>query len=292
MSAPSRAQAAPSQALAAARAALTRGRGRLGAATLVALALAAAVGPFIVEACTGARYDAQDLALGCVPPCLRHPFGTDTFGRDLLVRVLCGLRLSLAVGTVAAVLSVAVGTAVGSLSGYLGGLVDGLTMRIVDVLYTLPFVFVVILLTSIFGRSTILLFVGLGAVSWLSCARVVRGQVQRLRNSDLTAALTVMGASRARILWVHLVPNVAGVVVVLFTLTVPAMVLEEAFLSYLGLGVQAPTPSLGSLLLDGTGQMLLAWWQLAFPASALATLLVALNLVGDALQAALDPRRL
>lgn len=263
------------------------GPGRISAipvAAAVALLVAAILGPALAEAALGTRFDAQNLALGATPPGLAHPFGTDVFGRDLFVRCLWGLQLSLGVGAAAAAVSVVVGTVYGSVAGYLGGRVDGVLMRAVDVLYALPFVFLVVVLTCVFGRSLLLLFVGLGAVSWLSCARVVRTRVQTLRTQGFVDALEVMGAGHLRVLGRHVVPNALGAALAVFTLTVPQVVLEEAFLSFVGLGVQAPNASLGSLLGEGAGQMLLAWWQLACPAGVLAAALLVLNLVGDALQ--------
>lgn len=266
---------------------MMRGRLPWSAVWLAALVSVALVGPPLAEAALATRFDAQNLALGATAPCLAHPFGTDVFGRDLLVRCLWGLQLSLGVGAVAAAVSVALGTVYGSVAGYAGGRVDGAMMRVVDTLYALPFVFLVVVLTCVFGRSLPLLFVGLGAVSWLSCARVVRARVQALRAQGFVDALEAMGASDARILFVHVLPNTLGAATAMFTLTVPQVVLEEAFLSFVGLGVQAPNASLGSLLGDGAAQMLLAWWQLAFPATAMATLLLTLNTAGDALAAEL-----
>lgn len=271
--------------------ALRRGQGRLGGCVLLLLVAAATFGPKLAEAALGTHFDAQDLALGAQAPSVAHPFGTDLFGRDLLVRCLWGLQLSLGVGACAALMSVGIGTCYGALAGFVGGRADAWMMRAVDVLYALPFVFLVVVLSCVFGRSLPLLFVALGAVSWLSCARVVRARVQELRATGLLDALEVLGASRRRTLGVHVLPNAVGVAVAVFTLTVPQVVLEEAFLSFIGLGVQAPNASLGSLLGDGAAQMLLAWWQLLFPALTLASLLLALNLVGDALQGELDAPR-
>jgi oligopeptide transport system permease protein len=237
-------------------------------------------------------YDAhtQNLAYGPQPPSLQHPFGTDFYGRDLLTRVLIGAQVSLSVGFLAAMVAAFIGTIYGAVSSYSGGLIDSLMMRIVDILYALPYMFLVIILVTILGKSLLLLFLALGAVGWLLTARVVRGQVMSLKEQDFVLAARSLGTTSRGIIFRHLIPNTLGPVIVTFTLTVPSMILQEAFLSFLGLGVQPPQPSLGSLINDGANQMLVFWWTLVFPGSIMAIMLFALNFLGDGIRDALDPR--
>ena len=232
----------------------------------------------------------QNLSYGPQPPSLEHPFGTDFYGRDLLARVLSGARVSLSVGLLAAFVAAFIGTIYGAVSGYFGGLVDSLMMRIVDILYALPYMFLVIILVTILGKSLVLLFLALGAVGWLLTARVVRGQVLSLKEQDFVLAARSLGTTNRGIIFEHLIPNTLSSVIVTFTLTVPSMILQEAFLSFLGLGVQPPQPSLGSLINDGANQMLVFWWTLVFPGGIMATMLFALNFLGDGIRDALDPR--
>ena len=252
--------------------------------------LACLIGPMLLAVIGGYDPDMQNLAYGPQPPSWRHPFGTDFYGRDLLVRVLVGGQVSLAVGFLAALIAAVIGTIYGAVSSYAGGLVDSLLMRIVDILYALPYMFLVIILVTILGKSLVLLFVALGAVGWLLTARVVRGQVMSLKEQDFVLAARNLGTSGRDIVFRHLIPNTLGPVIVTFTLTVPSMILQEAFLSFLGLGVQPPNPSLGSLINDGANQMLVFWWTLVFPGGVMAVLLFALNFLGDGVRDALDPR--
>lgn len=263
---------------------------RAGLCVLVVLTLAALVVPWALDGCAAYQPDGQNLTLGATPPSILHPFGTDFFGRDVAVRTLMGLRISLAVGLCSATVAALVGTIYGAAAGYIGGAVDGLMMRLVDVLYALPYMFLVIILATLLGKSLVLLFVALGLVGWLMTARVVRGQVLALAQQDFIVAVAGLGASRSRIVFCHLIPNTVGAVLVVFTLSVPALILEEAFLSFLGLGVQAPAASLGSLIADGIDTIMLFWWLLVFPAATLALLLFALNLLGDAMRDAADRR--
>lgn len=268
-------------------------RNRMAMAGLwVALGLSAAccVGPLIVRALWGYDFETQDLAYGAHPPSLRHPFGTDFFGRDLLTRVLYGGQISLAVGLLAASVAASVGTVYGAISGYLGGRIDGFMMRVVDVIYALPYMFLVIVLVTIFGKSLPLLFCSLGLVGWLMTARIVRGQVLSLKQREFVLAARNVGVRGPAILYRHLIPNTLGPIIVYFTLTVPAMILQEAFLSFLGLGVQAPRPSLGALINDGAQHMAVFWWELVFPGSVMALLLFSLNFLGDGVRDALDPQ--
>ena len=257
---------------------------------IMLVGLACLVGPAVLAAIAGYDAQTQNLAYGPQPPSWQHPFGTDFYGRDLLVRVLVGGRVSLSVGLLAAFLAATIGTVYGAVSSYAGGLVDTAMMRVVDILYALPYMFLVIILVTILGKSLLLLFLALGAVGWLLTARVVRGQVMSLKEQDFVLAARSLGTPGRDIVFRHLIPNTLGPVIVTFTLTVPSMILQEAFLSFLGLGVQPPQPSLGSLINDGANQMLVFWWTLVFPGGVMTVLLFALNFLGDGVRDALDPR--
>ena len=245
------------------------------------------------------------------PPSAQHWCGTDVHGRDLLARIMSGARISLLVGAVGAGVSLVIGVIWGAVAGYAGGRVDGLLMRVVDVLYSLPsIVFVIVLITTLeewlqtallkgFGTNgavsvrLLLLFIGLGAISWLTMARIVRGQVLSLRTRNFVDASRALGASHIRILWRHILPNVYGIIIVYLTLTVPGVILYESFLSYLGLGIQPPMASWGSLIAEGASQLnpiRIYWWLIVFPGAALMTALLALNFLGDGLRDAFDPR--
>ncbi len=232
----------------------------------------------------------QDLVLGSAPPSAEHLFGTDFEGRDLFSRTLYGARLSLLVGLVATGIALLIGVTYGAVAGYFGGRVDQLMMRIVDVLYGLPYMFFVIILMVWSGRGLTNLFIGLGAVSWLTMARIVRGSVLSIRGRDFVQSARATGVSSARIIWRHVLPNVAGPVIIYGTLTVPRVMIEEAFLSFLGLGVQPPNASWGSLLAEGSSLFREASWLLFFPALAFCITLLALNLLGDGLRDAFDPK--
>jgi oligopeptide transport system permease protein len=261
---------------------------RLGAAILLAVLLAAVLGPLASRF----AYDQLDWRhIAAAPLSGAHWLGTDRLGRDLAVRMLYGARLSLAIGFTATAVSVTIGVAWGATAGYAGGRVDAVMMRIVDGLNSLPYLLLVIALTTLFGRGNpYVLFAAIGAVGWITMARIVRGQALSLERMTFIEAAVAGGASAPRILVRHIIPNLAGPVIVYAALTVPQMILFESFLSFLGLGIQEPLASLGSLIRDGAAQMGSAPWLLAAPAGLLALLLLGLNLLGDALRDALDPR--
>lgn len=219
-----------------------------------------------------------------------HYFGTDTLGRDLLVRIAIGGRISLMVGIAGAFVAVLIGTVYGAISGYAGGKVDMLMMRFLEVLSAFPFMFFVILLVTLFGRNIFLIFVAIGLVSWLDVARMVRGQTLSLKNKEFIEAAHVTGVSNWKIITRHIVPNVLGVVVVYASLVVPGMILFESFLSFLGLGVQEPMTSWGALLQEGAQNMQVAPWQLLVPSVFLVVTLFCFNFIGDGLRDALDPK--
>jgi len=232
----------------------------------------------------------QDLARGASSPSLAHVFGTDELGRDLLARVLHGGRISLMVGLVGTLVSLLIGVVWGAVAGYVGGRTDDLMMRVVDVLYALPYIFLVILLLVFFSRTLVMLFVALGLVQWLTMARIVRGQVLSLKQQTFVEAARALGATDAAIIFRHIVPNTLGPVIVYTTLTVPAVILQEAFLSFLGLGVQPPNASWGTLVSDGARLLALFPWLVVFPGLAMSLTLLAFNFLGDGLRDLLDPR--
>jgi len=272
-----------------ARDALRRDRVALACAALLALlALAAVAGPALLDF----REDEIDWAHMAEPPLAApgHWLGTDRLGRDLLVRTLHGLRVSLAVAVAATIVALVIGVAWGAIAGYRRGRTDALMMRFVDVLYSLPQVFFVIILTVVFGRGPLTILLAIGAFGWLTMARIVRGQALALREREFIDAAIVGGATTGRIVARHIVPNLIGPVIVYATLTLPQVILVESFLSFLGIGIQEPLASLGNLVADGAAEMETAPWMLAVPAGCLMLVVFCFNFLGDSLRDALDPR--
>jgi oligopeptide transport system permease protein len=258
-----------------------------GMIVLGLLVVAAIVGPHL----TAYSYDEinkDDVWLG--PMQNGHLIGTDSLGRDLLARLLMGLRVSLAIGLIATFVSLVIGVAWGAVAGFVGGRVDELMMRFVDVLYSLPFIFFVILLMVTFGSNIILIFVAIGAVEWLTMSRIVRGQTLTLKQKEFVEAARAAGLGQSGIITRHIVPNLLGPVVVYVTLTIPAVILAESFLSFLGLGVQPPMASLGTLIANGAQDMELAPWLLVFPSLVMVITLMSFNFIGDGLRDAIDPK--
>jgi oligopeptide transport system permease protein len=246
--------------------------------------------PFLCRHVIGFTYEQQNLVLGPAPPSRLHWLGTDPLGRDLLARLLYGGRISLMVGILATAVSLTIGVLYGAIAGFAGGKLDMVLMRCVDILYALPFTIFVILLMVFFGQNIILLFVAIGAVEWLTMARIVRGQVMSLKHQEFVEAARALGLRRRRILLRHILPNLLGPIIVYATLTVPEVMLLEAFLSFLGLGVQPPQSSWGVLIKEGAEMMEEYPWLLIYPAVAMALTLFALNFLGDGLRDALDVR--
>jgi oligopeptide transport system permease protein len=294
-------------------------RNRLAVASLIFLAIlviAVIIGPAIISATYGYTYDSTPTDQSLVksmPPSWEHPMGTDEQGRDMLARVVQGGRISLMVGIIATLVSLIVGVTYGAIAGYLGGRIDNVMMRIVDIIYSIPYILIVIVLLSFFGgpstpgwitslsstfggagnqglNQIFLLFFALGLVSWLTMARVIRGQILSLKNQEFVLAARATGVTTPGIIFRHLIPNALGPVIVYATLTIPSVMLTEAFLSFLGLGVQAPYASWGSLADQGIKNLAIFPWQLIFPGVTMALTLFSLNFLGDGLRDALDPQ--
>lgn len=287
-----------------------------GLIVMIVMIIAVIIGPAIIRWATGYTYyyiPPENELVKSFPPSLQHPMGTDDAGRDILARVLQGGRISLMVGIISTIVSLIVGVSYGAIAGYLGGSIDNLMMRIVDILYSIPYILIVIVLLSVFGGSNMpewikilsdkiggegnqglsqifLLFFALGLVSWLTMARVVRGQILSLKNQEFVMAARATGVSTFAIIFRHLVPNTLGPVIVYATLTIPSVMLTEAFLSFLGIGVQPPFASWGSLAADGIKNVAIYPWQLIFPGVTMALTLFSLNFLGDGLRDALDPQ--
>ena len=245
------------------------------------------IGPLFFAQHSG---ETNDLANTFKKPSISHWFGTDDLGRDLFVRTLEGGRISLAVGFLATAVSLLIGVVYGSMAGYIGGRTDAFLMRIVDILYSLPFTIFVILLMVMFGRNFILLFVAIGFVEWLTMARIVRAQIMALKDTEFVEAARALGYGNLRIIFGHLLPNILGPVIIYASLTVPAVMLLEAVLSFLGLGVQPPMSSWGLLIKDGAEKIDVYPWLLIFPALFFSATLFSLNFIGDGLRDALDPK--
>jgi len=235
-------------------------------------------------------YEQQNLLLGATSPSAEHWLGTDIFGRDMLTRIMYGGRVSLTVGFIATAVALMIGVLWGAVAGFVGGRVDAVMMRIVDIMYALPFMIFIVLLMVVFGRNILLLFLAIGAVEWLTMARIVRGQVMALRKQEFIEAAHSLGLSQWTIIRRHIIPNTLGPVIVYTTLTIPSVMLLEAFLSFLGLGIQPPQSSWGLLINYGVETMEEYPWLLIFPGVALSLTLFALNFLGDGLRDALDPR--
>ncbi len=257
-----------------------------GGIMLLVLTVLCVAGPWFLRA----TYQEQNLDLGATPPSAAHWLGTDTLGRDLLVRLLYGGRISIGVGLCATLVALTIGVVYGAVAGYVGGKADAVMMRLVDIIYALPFTIFVILLMVFFGRNIILLFVAIGAVEWLTMARIVRSQIMALKKMEFIEAARALGYGHRRIIFRHLLPNALGPIIVYATLTIPAVMLLEAFLSFLGLGVQPPMSSWGTLIKDGAEKMEEFWWLLVFPGGIFSLTLFSLNFLGDGLRDALDVR--
>ncbi len=257
-----------------------------GMGALAVVALLCLVGPWLLPY----GYEEQKLDLGASPPGAAHWLGTDTLGRDLLVRTLAGGRISLGVGLAATFVALTIGVVYGAVAGFFGGKLDAFMMRKVDIMYSLPFPIFVILLMVFFGKNIILLFVAIGAVEWLTMARIVRSQVMAVKKMEFVEAARSLGFGRRRIIFRHILPNILGPIIVYTTLTIPAVMLLEAFLSFLGLGVQPPMSSWGVLIKDGAEKMEEFPWLLVFPAAFFSLTLFSLNFLGDGLRDALDVR--
>lgn len=244
--------------------------------------------PFITH------YEIQDtdwLAISNPPNITNyHYFGTDDLGRDVFARTLYAGRMSLFIGIISSLISILIGITYGATAGFLGGKTDEIMMRTVDIIYSLPFMFFVILLMTFFGRNIFLIFIAIGAVNWLDMARIVRGQTLSLKRKEFIENAYVCGLSTPIIILRHIVPNISGIVIIYFTLTIPQVILTESFLSFLGLGVQEPATSWGVLINDGVQNLTIAWWRLVFPASFLVVTLFCFNFIGDGLRDALDPK--
>ncbi len=261
-----------------------------GLAVVAVLSVLCFSEPLLCRYVIGYTYEQQNLALGPVPPSRAHWLGTDPLGRDLLARLLYGGRISLMVGLLGTAVSLTIGVIYGAVSGFVGGNLDALLMRAVDILYALPFTIFVILLMVFFGQDIRLLFVAIGAIEWLTMARIVRGQVMSLKQQEFIEAARALGLRRRRILLRHIIPNLLGPIIVYATLTVPEVILLESFLSFLGLGVQPPQSSWGVLIKEGAEMMEEYPWLLTYPALVMALTLFSLNFLGDGFRDALDVR--
>ena len=259
---------------------------RIGGGLFIGIALLCLIGPFFVPH----SHETTQLAYGAQAPSWTHWFGTDELGRDILVRTLIGGRISIGVGFAATLVALLIGVVYGMIAGYNGGRIEATMMRFVDTLYALPFTIIVILLTVLLGRSILLIFLAIGAVEWLTMARIVRGQTKALRKQTFIDAAIVGGVPTRRILGRHILPNLLSPVIVFTTLTIPAVILLESVISFLGLGVQPPMSSWGMLINEGAVKLDIYPWMLIFPALFFSLTIFAFNFVGDGLRDALDPK--
>lgn len=260
---------------------------QIGGVLFLSITLLCIFGPLL----SSYSFEQQDLAYGAQPPSAKHWFGTDDLGRDLFVRILTGGQISIGVGFAATLVALIIGVSYGSLAGYIGGKTEAIMMRIVDAIYALPFTMIVIILTVTFDKKSIfLIFMAIGLVEWLTMARIVRGQTRALRKHTYIDAAQVVGASHPHILIKHILPNLMGPVIVYTTLTIPAVILLESILSFLGLGVQPPMSSWGILINAGADKIDIYPWLLIFPAIFFSLTIFSLNFIGDGLRDALDPK--
>jgi oligopeptide transport system permease protein len=271
---------------------LARNRMAVAAAFFfAAMCLLCFFGPLVLAHVFGIDGRAQDVQLGAAAPSWHHPLGTDVLGRDLLARTLEGGSIAIRIGLFATFVALAIGVAWGAIAGYLGGRVDEVMMRFVDVMYALPStVFVIVVMALVSSKSEMLLFGLIGAISWLTMSRIVRGQVMSLRHRDFVEAARAIGVAPPRIVARHILPNALGPIIVYATLSIPGVMLQEAFLSFLGLGVQAPDASWGTLVAEGAKQIVVYPWILVGPGAFMAATIFALNFLGDGLRDALDPQ--
>ena len=259
---------------------------RIGGILFLGITLLCLLGPVVVPH----SYETTQLSYGAQPPSMTHWFGTDELGRDILIRTLVGGRISIGVGFAATAVALLIGVIYGMLAGFYGGRIEAFMMRFVDTLYALPFTIIVILLTVLMGRSLLLIFLAIGAVEWLTMARIVRGQTKALRQQTFVDAAIIGGVSTRRILQRHILPNLISPVIVFATLTIPAVILLESVISFLGLGVQPPMSSWGILINEGAVKLDIYPWMLLFPALFFSLTIFALNFIGDGLRDALDPK--
>ena len=256
--------------------------------TLIIISIVSVFGPFFLQ------YNFSDTDWGSIyqPPSFEtgHYLGTDGNGRDLLVRILHGGRLSLSIGLIATFVSVFIGVLYGTIAGFFGGKLDIFMMRIVEILYAMPYLIFVIILMVVFGRNIYFLFIAIGAVEWLTMARIVRGQTISMKEKEFIETSKALGQSNTLIIVKHIIPNLAGPIIVYITLMVPSVIILESFLSFLGLGVQEPLTSWGVLISEGSREMETAWWLLIFPGSFMVITLASLNFIGDGLRDAIDPK--
>ena len=259
---------------------------RMGLFIFLSIAVICFIGPLFLEQ----SHEETRLTLGATPPSSEHPFGTDTLGRDLLIRTLIGGQISIFVGFLATAVALCIGISYGMIAGYVGKKTDALMMRFVDTLYALPFTIMVILLTVLFGRSLLLIFLAIGAVEWLTLARIVRGETRNIKTQAFVQAAQVNGLTHSRILTRHILPNLISPVIVFATLTIPSVILLESVISFLGLGVQAPLASWGSLINEGAQKFDIYPWMLLFPSIFFSLTILSLNFIGDAFRDAFDPK--